>query len=434
MNANPTHYDVIIVGGRPAGATLAVRLGREGLRVLLLERVAFPCPHPASSPIIYASAMSLLDEIGAVESDYAENTPRTTRWINEFYDQFRSYVPVPKAFGRNYGYAIDRAHFDDVLWRMAASLPNVTTRQPFSVTDLLWQDDRVIGITGHAPDAPPENFTANWVIGADGRFSTVAQKANAKSLDIHSKNPTTIYYATWENVDPFDADGAVVHFCKPSNGYFLFLFDTANGLVNVNIEGKSELFSPGPGQVDHFYMDIIRRHPLVWRRLSHAQRIGPVKGMRNIGNFYRTAGGNGWALVGDALHQKDPIDGQGIYDALFSAKVLSQEIIVWKTQSKPWERVIADYDAAVRAETYPMYKETIGQVKQNIYSNVHPLMYRLIGLDDELNHRYALLTVRAIPPKNWLPANLLLQAVGRGIVENIGYAIARKPHPAEIRA
>lgn len=427
-----THYDIIIVGGRPAGATLAVRLGHEGLRVLLLERVVFPCPHPASSPIIYASAMALLDEIGAVEANYAQNTPRITRWVNEVYDRFRVNVPVPEAFGRNYGYAIDRAHFDNTLWQMAAALPTVTTRQPFAVTDLLWRDNAVIGVTGHALDGPMETFTADYVIGADGRYSTVAQKVAAEPHNVHTENPTTVYYASWENAQPFDKDGAIVHFCKPTHGYFFFLMDTANGLVNVAMEGRSALFSPQPGQVDTFYINMLRRHPLIWRRLVNAKRIGQVHGMRNIGNLYRTAGGAGWALAGDALHQKDPLDGQGIYDALFTAKALSKEIIAAKINGKSWVQALADYDTAVRNETYLMYKETLEQVKQTIYSNIPPFLYGLFGMDDEINRRYALLTVRALPPKNWLPATTLLRAVARGAIENMGYFLKNKPHPNEI--
>ncbi|MBC8098595.1 MAG: FAD-dependent monooxygenase, partial [Armatimonadetes bacterium] len=42
MNTHSVDYDVIIVGGRPAGSTLAARLGQYGLRVLLLERGTFP--------------------------------------------------------------------------------------------------------------------------------------------------------------------------------------------------------------------------------------------------------------------------------------------------------------------------------------------------------------------------------------------------------
>lgn len=434
MNSTPTHYDVIIVGGRPAGATLAIRLGHQGLQVLLLERAVFPCPHPASSPIIYASAMALLDEIGAVEAEYALNTPRITRWVNEFYDQFRTYVPVPEAFGRDYGYAIDRAHFDDVLWRMAAAVSTVTARQPFAVTDLLWQDGTVTGVIGQAQGGPSESFTADCVIGADGRFSTVAHKVSAQTLDVQTENPTTVYYAAWKGVAPCDSQGAVVHFCKPSSGYFFFLFDTANSLVNVAIEGKSTLFSPGPGQVDAFYMDMLRRHPFIWRRLAKAECVSPVRGMRNIGNFYRTAGGPGWALVGDALHQKDPIDSQGIYDALFTAKALSQAIMARKRSDKPWLQIISDYDKVVRNETWLMYKETLKQVKQTVYSDTPRFLYRLFGTDTELNRRYGLLTVRAIPPKNWLPASTLLSAAARGIFNNIGYVLSNQPHPAEIRA
>jgi len=55
------HYDVIIVGGRPAGSTLAARLGKQGLHVMMLERAEFPSLPAASSPIIFAPAMQLLD-------------------------------------------------------------------------------------------------------------------------------------------------------------------------------------------------------------------------------------------------------------------------------------------------------------------------------------------------------------------------------------
>lgn len=431
------HYDAIIVGGRPAGSTLAVRLGRQGLRVLLLERAVFPSPHPASSPIIYASAMALLDEIGAVEEEYARNTPRIGRWVNEFYDRFRTFVPVPEVLGRDYGYAIDRAHFDDVLLRMAAKLPSVTVRQPFAVADLLWQDQTVVGVTGQAPDGPLETFSADCVIGADGRFSTVARKTNAQDHDVRLDAPTTVYYAAWEGAEPYDEQGGAVHFSKPGAGYFFFLFDTANGLVNVALEGKTQLLSPPPGQVEAFYLDMLQRHPLIWRRLARARQVHAVRGMRNIGNLYRTGGGPGWALVGDALHQKDPIDGQGIYDALFSARALSQAILAWKKDGKPWEQALSEYEVSVRAETYDMYRVTLDQVKLMVYSDIpaslDKFLYQWFGADEEVNQRYALLTVRGLPAKDWLPAGVLLRAAARGTLENAGYLLKRQSHPALIQ-
>ncbi len=429
-----SHFDTIIVGGRPAGSTLAARLGTQGLRVLLLERAVFPSPHPASSPIIYASAMQLLDEISADENAYAHNTPRITRWANEFIDQIRTFTQVPAVFGRDYGYAIDRARFDHALWQVAARCPTVTARQPFVVEELIWKDETVIGIKGRAPGSPVETFTADCVVGADGRFSTVARKVGAQIYDARTDLPTTVYYASWQGAEPYDGLGAVVHFCKPSYGYFFLLLDSADNLTYVVIEGQAQLFAPQPGQVEAFYQSTVRRHPLVWRRLAHAQQVGGVHGMHKVGNFYRAASGPGWALVGDALHQKDSADGQGIYDALFSAKALSQALVVWKKEGQPWKDALADYDSAVRAETYPMYLQTLEQVKRDVYTQspvwLDKLLQLWLGADPEINQRFALLAVRGISPKGWLPASTILRAVIRGALSNAAYFLKRQPHPA----
>src|SRR5205085_129677 len=162
---------------------------QAGMRVLLLERVTHPSLPAASCPAIYASTMSLLDEIGADEADYARDTPRWYRWVTEVRDDYRTFNPVPRLYGRDYGYAVDRARFDDALWRTAARQPGVTARQNFSVTDLLRDGERVIGVRGHAPGQAEEPFTAGCVVGADGRFSLVARKAGAATLDEHADVP-----------------------------------------------------------------------------------------------------------------------------------------------------------------------------------------------------------------------------------------------------
>lgn len=121
-NTPERDYDVIIVGGRPAGSTLAARLGMQGLRVLLLERAALPSLPGASSPIIYGSTMALLDEIGAREDEYARHTPPLRRMINLTPD-IHMEMPAPAAGGRDYAYGIDRARFDHALWQTALRQP-----------------------------------------------------------------------------------------------------------------------------------------------------------------------------------------------------------------------------------------------------------------------------------------------------------------------
>jgi flavin-dependent dehydrogenase len=425
------HFDVIVVGGRPAGSTLAACLGAAGMRVLLVERAVFPSAPAASSPIIYSSTMRLLDEIGVDEAEYARGTPPIRRWVIEIREDFRVTNPVPDVAGRDYGYAIDRARFDEALWRNAARFPSVVARQPFVVSGLVRSGDRITGIRGRAPGGAEEIYTADCVVGADGRFSLVARQAAARTLEEHTERPTTLYYAYWRNVAPYDDEGPAIHAHGPGYGYGFLLMDSADDTVAVVVEGQSSIINPGPEKAEGFYVDMLRRHPRVWRRLRHAERISEVRGMRNVGNLYRAAGGRGWALVGDALHQKDPLDGQGIFDAVFTGRALGQALIDWKRGAISWEQALSNYDAVVRRETYPMYQNTLQRVKNELYTRQPAWAFRSwirwLLEDPEYLRRLGLVIVRGIPVTRWLPPRVFIRALGRGALRDLRRLVRRQP-------
>lgn len=420
MNTLTSHYDVLIVGGRPAGSTLAARLGQAGLRVLLLERATLPSRPPASSPAIYAKTMQMLDEIGADEAEYARHTPRFTRWITDYRDAFTLVNRVPYAFGRNYGYAIDRARFDEALWRTAARQPTVTARQNFAVSDLLWDGERVTGVRGRTPGCSEETFTADLVVGADGRFSLVARKVNAREYLRRDDLPTSLLYAYWKNALPYDGGEPVVYAYGGETGVGFLLMDSADGSLAVVIEAQAAKLEPARGQsAAEFYLEKLRAVPQIWRRLAQAERLTDVHGMKKVGNLYREPGGPGWALVGDALHQKDPLDGQGIFDAIFTARALAQAIVDWKRAGKPWAEALRRYKHEVHTETFPMYVETMRRVKRDLYTAHPDWLIRTVGrwlLDDpEMKRRIGLLLVRGLTPDEVAPSpGLVLRALARG--------------------
>ncbi|HEU5100857.1 MAG TPA: NAD(P)/FAD-dependent oxidoreductase [Roseiflexaceae bacterium] len=438
MDHQNTNYDTIIVGGRPAGATLAARLGQAGLRVLLLERATLPSAPAASCPAIYPATMRLLDEIGADEAAYARGTPRLRRMLSEVRDDFRVSIPLPAVHSRDYLYAIDRARFDAALWQTAAASPGVDALQGFAVTDLLRDGERVTGVAGRAADGASLRFSADCVVGADGRFSLVARKVGARSYDQRDDLPTTIYYAYWRNVAPYDDGGPLIMSYGSGRGYGYLFMDSADGMTCVALEGRSAVLEQADEKGAARYRQLLQAHPRIRRRLAHAEMVGEVRGMRDIGNLYREAGGPGWALVGDALHQKDPLDGQGIYDAVFTAKALSQAILDWKRGGVAWATAIHSYADSVRAETHPMYLATMDRVKRELYTEHPDWAYRSwlrwLADDPEYKRRIGLLLSRGIDPARWLPAPVMLGAIARGALGDLARLFSRRSRPNAIPA
>ena len=65
------HDDAIIVGGRYAGTSLAMRLAKQDLKVFLADRASFPSlPQVPSSLILHAGSIRQLDELGFDENEY----------------------------------------------------------------------------------------------------------------------------------------------------------------------------------------------------------------------------------------------------------------------------------------------------------------------------------------------------------------------------
>ncbi len=427
-----TNYDVIIVGGRPSGSTLAARLGQAGLHVLLLERATFPSLPGASCPMINTATMHMLDEIGADEAQYARDTPKIRTMVNILDDEEFSFR-LPMAHGRDYAYAIDRARFDDALWNHALTYPTVEGRDGFSVTDLLWENERVVGVIAQGTDRVRHELHADAVIGADGRFSLVARKVSAPEIDEHDENPTTLYYAYWKNVAPFRDGLPVIAAVGSGNGYGFLMMDSADGTIALAVEGRSELIEPEPGKAESFYLDLLRETPVIWKRVQYAERVTDVRGMKKIGNLYRAPGGDGWALTGDAYHQKDPLDGQGIYDAMFTARALAVEIVAWKRGEKSWTQALIDYDAAARAETYAMYLSTLARVRSSLYAQMPKwalnlskrTLMRWMFQDPTIQEQLGKMMTRQIAPDQTMTTPTVVSALLTGPLRDLSKALEK---------
>src|SRR5581483_4895975 len=185
-------FDAVIVGARAAGASMAAFLSRAGFRVLLTDRVTFPKP-TLSCPLFFGNTLDLLNRIGVLPQVEALGAPKLRLYQTQIRDIYlRGRMLSYNGF--DYTYQIRRELFDQAVFEYVAALPNVETRLGFNVTDLVWENDRVVGVRGNAGGGAEEEIRAEMVVGADGLFSIIAENVRAKKYNVVPPR-TCIYYA-----------------------------------------------------------------------------------------------------------------------------------------------------------------------------------------------------------------------------------------------
>jgi flavin-dependent dehydrogenase len=322
--------DVVIVGARCAGAATALLLARAGARVLLVDRGSYGAD-ALSTHALMRGAVLQLHRWGVLPAIVAAGTP-PVHSTTFSYTQQDVTVPIEPKFGVSALFAPRRALLDRILVDAAAqSGADVSygVRVDDVVTD---KNGRVRGITAVA-GGTRRQVEADIVIGADGLYSTVAQRTGA-ACAVEGRHSTGILYSYWEGLP---LDGFYWRFQRNAS---IGAIPTNNGLTCVFVAVPSARL-PGEvhGDTISAYRRLIREaSPLVDERLDGARMVEPVRGFGGHLGFIKGSTGPGWALVGDAGYFKDPLTAHGITDALRDAELLSRAIVQGTTDA------FADYE------------------------------------------------------------------------------------------
>jgi 2-polyprenyl-6-methoxyphenol hydroxylase-like FAD-dependent oxidoreductase len=341
--------DVLVIGARIAGASLALLLGERGHRVLLVDRDRFPSD-TLSTHALSPASVELLDRLGVLADVEACGFRRVTR--------VRTYVSdclTEGPFSPN-GYALAprRDQLDAILIRHAVERGTVTFCERTQALGLIEEDGQVVGSRLRDADGEVRAIRAHVVVGADGRFSKVARWVEAPCYDeVPVLHP--IYYGYFRNLTPLP-ETAVAFFFTP--GQVGLIFPMQPGMDCLALEVQPEDFATFRANPQGVFMERFRALYGMAARLAGAELEGRIVGTPGIPNFFRKPYGPGWALTGDAAYLKDPQTGFGIGDAIGQAYLLAPALET-ALSGADCEGTMADYQRARDEMMLPRYEATL---------------------------------------------------------------------------
>ncbi len=348
--SHPANYDVVIVGARVAGSSLALLLGRLGHQVLLIDRARFPSD-TLSTHFIGPAAVPLLARLGVLADVEAVGFRRITRCRTVVEDCI---FEGPHAANGGYALAPRRDALDAILIEHARRQESVEFCEQTRADGLLWDAGRVVGAIAVTPDGERRGVRASVVVGADGKYSKLARWVEAAHYhEVPALRPA--YYGYYRGLAPLPEPAIEMYFVNSRIG---FVFPMQPELDCLALEVQ-------PEDADDFKAD--RRAafekcfcalPTMASRFAGAQLDGKIFGTLGIANYFCQPYGPGWALTGDAGYLKDPITGMGIGDALNQAIWLAEALDA-VFSGADWDATLSEFHRRRDETLLPAFQATV---------------------------------------------------------------------------
>ena len=376
MDSSQTDTDVGIIGGGPAGASMAAYLAKAGVKCVVFESELFPRPHVGESLVPSSTRVFRdLDFLPVMEEakfphkfgagwTAAADAPVYNHDF-EGLGEMHAHVDGPNlrfeerdqpGVNQIYTYHVDRGKFDNLLLHHANQLGAE-----------VYNGVRVsrVEVNGGPPTVKyniagrEAGTTCKIVVDASGRRTLLG---NQLKVRIRDKVFDQFAIHTWfENYDRSSwikkesmKDFIFIHFLPISNSW-IWQIPITETITSIGVVTQRKNFAKTRESREEFFWEAVGSRPELLERLRAADQIRPFKEEGDYSYAMQQIVGDRWLMVGDAGRFVDPIFSTGVSIALNSSRFAHRDIIGALETGNFTQRAYETYATTIRRGTKNWY-------------------------------------------------------------------------------